>query len=135
MTNQFTDEQVEAAAMAIYVARYGEDYGWRRYSHNYLPQARAALEAAAGVAPQADGHDCTSCQDCIHNGGKCCGCYDGVCCKEAVFPAPVQPSSTVDVDKLAEVLNRDECYDIPYGRFDRYSAARAVAEWLGGEGR
>ena len=45
------------------------------------------------------------------------------------------PSSTVDVDKLAEVLNRDECYDIPYGRFDRYSAARAVAEWLGGEGR
>lgn len=54
MTNQFTDEQVEAAAKAIYVARYGGDEGWFRWAHNYHPQARAALVAAQGAAPQAE---------------------------------------------------------------------------------
>lgn len=26
-------------------------------------------------------HGCSQCDDCIHNGNKCCGCYDGACCK------------------------------------------------------
>lgn len=26
-------------------------------------------------------HDCTTCADCIHNGTRCCGCYDGACCQ------------------------------------------------------
>jgi hypothetical protein len=28
-----------------------------------------------------EAHDCASCVECIHDGAKCCGCYDGVCCK------------------------------------------------------
>ena len=27
-------------------------------------------------------HDCESCAACVHNGQKCCGCYDGVCCQQ-----------------------------------------------------
>lgn len=27
-------------------------------------------------------HDCESCEACLHDGQKCCGCYDGVCCQE-----------------------------------------------------
>ena len=26
-------------------------------------------------------HDCESCKACLHDGNKCCGCYDGACCK------------------------------------------------------
>ena len=25
-------------------------------------------------------HDCATCTDCLHDGHKCCGCYDGACC-------------------------------------------------------
>lgn len=27
-------------------------------------------------------HDCEDCTACLHDGHKCCGCYDGVCCEE-----------------------------------------------------
>lgn len=27
-------------------------------------------------------HSCESCEDCLHDGFKCCGCYDGACCQE-----------------------------------------------------
>lgn len=27
-------------------------------------------------------HDCASCVECIHDGHKCCGCYDGACCHQ-----------------------------------------------------
>lgn len=27
-------------------------------------------------------HDCASCDDCVHDGHKCCGCYDGACCRD-----------------------------------------------------
>lgn len=26
-------------------------------------------------------HDCATCEDCLHDGHKCCGCYDGACCQ------------------------------------------------------
>lgn len=29
-------------------------------------------------------HDCESCEACLHDGHKCCGCYDGACCKPGV---------------------------------------------------
>lgn len=35
----------------------------------------------AVVVPPAK-HDCAKCEDCLHDGHKCCGCYDGACCKE-----------------------------------------------------
>lgn len=28
-------------------------------------------------------HSCESCEACLHNGAKCCGCYDGACCQES----------------------------------------------------
>ena len=31
-------------------------------------------------------HDCEVCPDCLHDGNKCCGCYDGVCCQEGYLP-------------------------------------------------
>jgi hypothetical protein len=31
-------------------------------------------------------HDCAKCQDCLHDGHKCCGCYDGVCCRDRANP-------------------------------------------------
>lgn len=47
-------------------------------------------EGAAAIERAADGHVCMECQDCIHNGAKCCGCYDNACCHEVVLP----PAST-----------------------------------------
>jgi hypothetical protein len=38
--------------------------------------AKAALDVAAYITP----HNCAECSDCIHDGNKCCGCYDGACC-------------------------------------------------------
>lgn len=35
---------------------------------------------AATLVPS---HDCGSCRDCLHNGNRCCGCYDGACCRVA----------------------------------------------------
>ena len=26
-------------------------------------------------------HDCSTCDECVHDGKRCCGCYDGACCK------------------------------------------------------
>ena len=51
MTNQFTDEQVEAAAKAI--ADCHNPGMFEKYPENWRVEARAALAAAAGVAPQA----------------------------------------------------------------------------------
>ena len=73
-------EAIEALATK-YEARYGPFPNG--YCHS-LPIVEvvadlAALAAAAPTPPQE--HDCTTCVDCIHNGNKCCGCYDGVCCQ------------------------------------------------------
>lgn len=32
-------------------------------------------------------HDCPSCADCLHDGNKCCGCYDEACCLHVAIPA------------------------------------------------
>ncbi len=32
-------------------------------------------------------HDCATCADCIHDGRRCCGCYDGACCKSPDWSA------------------------------------------------
>ena len=41
----------------------------------------AARDALANE-PTDLAHDCESCEACLHDGHKCCGCYDGVCCQE-----------------------------------------------------
>jgi hypothetical protein len=38
----------------------------------------ARIAAAFRVALE---HDCSTCPDCLHAGAKCCGCYDGWCCR------------------------------------------------------
>lgn len=35
-----------------------------------------------------EAHDCESCVGCIHNGRKCCGCYDGACCQSPEWTNP-----------------------------------------------
>lgn len=46
----------------------------------------ALLDEVAGLgrlhACALAGHDCSTCPDCIHHGRRCCGCYDGACCRE-----------------------------------------------------
>lgn len=78
-TNEPTEAQVEAAALAMHREtgpRGG--YGWTEY----LSQARAALVAAQGAAPQAE-CDCGA------------GPGSAVCKKVCATRAPVLPSSTV----------------------------------------
>lgn len=36
----------------------------------------------AALCDEIEQHVCSKCAECIHDGRKCCGCYDGVCCQE-----------------------------------------------------
>ena len=110
MTNQFTDEQVEAAAKVLAPdGVFAEDFGeyfrkrdnYRREEQAeeqryYMRKARAALVAAAGVAPV------------------------------------VQQVSESD---LAEVIRRSYENEQGLKIRDDKRTARAVAEWLRGESR
>jgi len=35
------------------------------------------------AVPEHPAHDCSTCTACLHDGHKCCGCYDGACCQPA----------------------------------------------------
>lgn len=123
MTNQFTDEQVEAAAKALWDPRNtGFDPQWEGIEPDvqqaFRRDARAALEAAALVAP-------------------------------------VQPSSTVGVGKIADEMERHRHVMVAPGphqcscsfvmsedpgfsgwaREHKLHVARAVVEAIGGESR
>lgn len=37
-----------------------------------------------GIDRANEGHDCATCPGCIHDGNKCCGCYDGACCQTSI---------------------------------------------------
>ena len=52
--------------------------------------AHAALTALAAALSAQTGHDCASCVKCIHDGHKCCGCYDGACCQAQSERAEVE---------------------------------------------
>ena len=63
-----------------------------RLSEEILPiiaRERAAAKAD-NQQPNDDDHLCESCPDCLHDGGKCCGCYDSACCRESHPNAEVQ---------------------------------------------
>lgn len=51
--------------------------------HRSLDVAEEYLLAATRDTTPAE-HDCAACPDCIHDGNKCCGCYDGACCQTSV---------------------------------------------------
>ena len=60
----------------------------RRDSLQAMKDAYEAI-ATKHKAPEREStgrHSCDFCRDCIHNGHKCCGCFDGVCCQESTDP-------------------------------------------------
>lgn len=42
---------------------------------------RAIIDRALSTTGQTSEHDCSTCTDCLHDGQRCCGCYDGACCQ------------------------------------------------------
>lgn len=98
-TSTPTEAQVEAAAKALFdeMQDLDQDNDWGdplpdEWRESWLSMARAALEAAAGVAPQAPNADCEECGRWV-GGHDLEGCRTLNCrCK----PVPVQLSSTVD---------------------------------------
>ena len=107
-TNEPTEAQVEAAAKAGHEylrakrpATHGPYDSWEELDEEYREYLRgihrAALVAAARVAPQAEsGHDWMTWEESGKNGTYCrnCGIWAGK--SGGVACAPVQPSSTVD---------------------------------------
>ena len=87
------------------------------WGERFASQMRAALVAAQGAARPVNGFDTSA--ERVQNGG------------DSLHVAPVLPSSGVDEDKLAEVIGyayNSEHHD------PATHAARAVAEWLKGQG-
>lgn len=125
-----SEAMVEAAAKAI--ADCHNPGMFERYPENWRVEARAALKAAQGAAPQASKKSCGPCRRGQHG---CCDGNEYLRCECSHGATPVLPSSGVEEDKLAEVvclaLNHrdggDECED-------DYRVARAVTEWLEGQG-
>lgn len=154
MTNQFTDEQLLAALNAysgkgLEIDGYIPDEGFPsldEWGDRFTKQIRAALEAAAGIAPQAESER-ESDKECPHTPrdewrrrGYCHRCtveagWTLLSDQEARRELPVQPSSTVDEDALAEVIRRSYENEQGLKIRDDKRTARAVAEWLRGESR
>ena len=165
-TNEPTPEQVEAAARALDPIAWGR-YDLLAYAKNPWPsrdllvehslsRARAALEAAAGVAPQApEGRELDALRALIENRARVIEGFSVAPAEVAAEQkaiarsirrdledhdfdfrvAPVQPSSTVDEDALAEVIRRSYENEQGLKIRDDKRTARAVAEWLRGESR
>lgn len=65
--------------------------------------ARLNATLARHPAPE-PAHDCESCADCVHDGNRCCGCYDGSCCKKI---ATQEPGSWVHDDGSPCLIRSD----------------------------
>ena len=144
------EDQIERAARAIradYVQRYPEEppvYHAGAGQPVWRHMARAAL-TAAGVAPQepsgvtdANGHSWMSWEESGKNGTYCrsCGGWAGKVGNRQCSPAQVLPSSGVDEETLANLIHSTSVAH--FGGLDPRVApiiARAVAEWLKGQGR
>ena len=164
MTNQFTDEQVEAAVNAAWdeAMKHRGTGGQvvQAPTFEFIQVVHAALEAAAGVAPQAESERTPEFESreqelfkhqpvlSMKDGGIAgCKCIDRVFYNQTedwgthlaevfdALAAPVQPSSTVDEDALAEVIRRSYENEQGLKIRDDKRTARAVAEWLRGESR
>ena len=156
MTNQFTGEQIEAAVNAAWdEAMKHRGIGGQVVqapTFEFVQVVRAALEAAAGVAPQAPSER-ESDKECPHTPrdewrrrGYCHRCtveagWTLLSDQEARRELPVQPSSTVDVGKWRDVA-KSVIDRRPYSEETRReirglenAIARAVVEAIGGESR
>lgn len=59
-------------------------------------------------------HNCTTCEACIHDGRKCCGCYDGACCQPATNPCGHRTRHTSRVGCCAackRLFSSDSAFD------------------------
>ena len=160
MTNQFTDEQAEEAVNAVWAeAMKHRGVGGQVVqapTFEFIQVVHAALEAAAGVAPQApEGRELDALRALIENRARVIegfsGAPDEISAEQKAIArsirrdledhdfefsvAPVQPSSTVDEDALAEVIRRSYENEQGLKIRDDKRTARAVAEWLRGESR
>ena len=164
MTNQFTDEQIEAGAKAYWLASEREIHDkpntWEWDKEERRRYMWAARQVLAGVAPQAPSERTPEFESreqelfkhqpvlSMKDGGIAgCKCMDRVFYNQTedwgthlaevfdTLAAPVQPSSTVDEDALAEVIRRSYENEQGLKIRDDKRTARAVAEWLRGESR
>ena len=163
MTNQFTDEQVEAAAKAYWLASEREIHDkpitWEWDKEERRRYMWAARQVLAGVAPQApEGRELDALRALIENRARVIEGFSGAPAEVAAEQkaiarsirrdledydfefrvAPVQPSSTVDEGKLAEVREADlPCPHEPKGEFRRRGKChRCTVEsgWLAVDG-
>ena len=146
MTNQFTDEQVEAAVNAAWAEtmkhRGVGGQVVQAPTFEFIQVVHAALEAAAGVAPQVKKpgrlisrlRDLGSVIEEEGHGEPAEWMYRAADWIDA-NSGQVQPSSTVDEDALAEVIRRSYENEQGLKIRDDKRTARAVAEWLRGESR
>ena len=107
--------------------------------------ARGIRDSLSGVAPQepsgvtdTNGHSWMSWEESGKNGTYCrsCGGWAGKVGNRQCSPAPELPSSGVDEDALANLIHSTSVAH--FGGLDPRVApiiARAVAEWLKGQGR
>lgn len=74
---------------------------------------------AAQGAELSGGHSCTTCADCIHDGNRCCGCYDGACCR-ATEPLGllVDNALCVAADERGAIYDRTDITDNDIARAD-----------------
>lgn len=68
LENAFTDEAYDGGMGALSPEQFAQ-------------LVRTLASTAFAVLTGA--HDCEACVDCLHGGRKCCGCYDGACCRES----------------------------------------------------
>ena len=155
MTNQFTDGQVEAAVNAAWAEsmKYRGVGGQVVQAHTFefIQVVHAALEAAAGVAPQALSvnrvHEVLNENSVVfHHPAYGYGLFTtGAAEIASSLATQVQPSSTVDEWKLAEVITKaglgynlsdrsGESYACGAPDYRSVYIARVVAEWLRGDG-
>lgn len=138
--NEPTEAQVEAAAIAFTCETHDE---WERspepYKEMIREDMRAALVAAQGAAPQASKKSCGPCRRGQHG---CCDGNEYLRCECSQGAAQVLPSSGVDEDKLAEVIGKARTTSVrdndgvkSFVMESNEQIARAVAEWLKGQGR
>jgi hypothetical protein len=74
-----------------------------------------AEEAYACVAEEAGLHDCATCSDCLHDGNKCCGCYDNSCCQTTVIAPDGCPRGCVNVARKQCPVHRPRTVTAPEG--------------------
>ena len=86
ITNPTREERIESEisnladdALSALVEAHRVSLGWG--ARTTSTDAARKFFAFTVEADKPKPHGCESCADCVHDGGKCCGCYDDVCCQ------------------------------------------------------